>query len=74
MRDLLPAHGKTPSRVQEASRVGGERASNGEGNGHLAQSVDGAVQHDADQGKAYQERSRPTGRKGLARANEETST
>lgn len=68
----LPAHGETPGGIQESRRVGREGTGDGEENGHLAQGVDGAVQHHADQGEAKKQRGRSTGGQRLARADEET--
>lgn len=74
LQGVVPAHGETPCRVDEASRICGEGTGDGEQDGHLTQSVDGAVQHDADQTEGDQERSGASVGQGLAGADEQTGT
>ena len=53
--DLLPTHGEPPSRIQETGRVGREGTGDGEADGHLAEGMNGTIQHDADQGEAKEQ-------------------
>ncbi|KAH9811192.1 hypothetical protein Tdes44962_MAKER10402 [Teratosphaeria destructans] len=69
--DLLPAHGEAPGGIQEAGRVGGEGAGDGEQDGHLAQGVDGAVHHDADEDEGDEEGGGPALGQGAAAADEQ---
>ena len=69
----LPAHCKSPRRIQESGGVGGERASNGEENCHFAQRMDRCVEHNANEGKRDQKRGRSSRFQRLAASNEQAS-
>ena len=68
---VVPPHREAPCRVEEARRVGGEGARDGEGDGHLAQRLHGRVQHEADEREGDDERGGAAVHQGLAGADEE---
>lgn len=74
IRNLLPAHSETPSRINEASRIRGKGTSDREQDGHLPESMDGAVQHDTDDHVGNQNRRGTAISESAARTNKETST
>lgn len=49
LKGIIPAHGKAPCRVNEASRVVRKGARHGEEDSHLTQGMNGTVQHATDQ-------------------------
>lgn len=71
---VVPAHSETPRRIQKAGGICGEGTSDGEQDGHLAESVDGTIQHDTDQTEGDEQRSRTTICQSLSRSYKETST
>ena len=48
MKDIIPAHGETPGRIDEAGRVGIEASGDGEHDGELSQRIDDVEDHDTD--------------------------
>lgn len=74
LEGIIPAHGKAPCRVNEASRVVRERARHGEEDGHLTQGMDGTVQHATDQDIGDQQGSWTTGGQDLAGSDKQTGT
>lgn len=74
LHSVVPAHSKTPSRVNEASRIGGERTSDGIEDGKLTESVHDAVKHSTDKSEGNKEGRGTTGAEGTAGTNEETSS
>lgn len=74
LEDVVPTHGKTPGRIDEASRVGIETTGNREHDSELAKGVDDVEHHDTDDHEIDKERSRAAVVQGLAGTDEETST
>ena len=74
LQSVVPAHGKSPCRVEEAGRVGREGAGDGESDGHLAERLHGGIQHEAYEGKGDDERGGATVHQGFAGANEEAGS
>ena len=74
MHDIVPAHGETPRRIDEASRVRVEATRDRVHDGEFAESIDRVEHHDSDDEEVNEERAGTTVRERLAGADEETST
>lgn len=71
---VIPTHGEAPGRVDKAGGICGERACDGEQYCHLAQSMHGTVEHDADEGETDEQRGRATRFQSLPRCHEKAGS
>ena len=71
---LIGRHGETERAVDEASRVRGETAGNGDVGGHFTEGHHDAVNNGGDKAVADEDASRARLGEGTARTDEETST
>lgn len=74
LESIVPAHSETPGGIEEACRVVREGTGDGKQHSHLTQSLDGAVQHRADEDIGNKHRRRTTCCQHGTRTNEQTST
>lgn len=71
---VVPAHGETPRRIDEAGRQSVETTRDRVHNSELAEGVDDVEDHDTGDGEADEDRTGTTLNKGATGADEETST
>ena len=74
LEDVVPAHGETPGRIDEASRVGIETTGNREHDSELTKGVHDVEHHDADDHEIDKQRGRTAVVQRLAGTDEETGT
>ena len=71
---VVPTHGETPGRIDEASRVRVETTRDGIHHSEFTKSVHDVEDHDTSDSEAEEDRGRATLGEGTTRTDEETST
>jgi len=73
LHDVVPAHGKTPRRINKARRVCVEAARDRKHDREFSESVNRVEHHDTDNDKVNEQGAGTARGQGLSRADEETS-